>query len=473
MSERRTPQANRQTSWISPPPGLKSRADWIASLDRKTAKAFWDGLSPNAVLSALWTFELWSRPDHQDPPPGDWRTWVVLGGRGSGKTRAGAEWIRRQVEGAGPKDPGRSSRIALIAETVDQARDVMVLGESGLLSVTPPDRRPLFQVSRRRLIWPNGAEAQLFSAKDPESLRGPQFDAAWCDELGKWRRAQAAWDMLQFGLRLGERPQQVVTTTPRRNATLIELLQSSSTVRTSAPTRENAANLADGFLRQVEDRYGGTMLGRQELDGELLLDPPNALWNREDIEAARVKAAPGLDRIVVAVDPPATSHAGSDACGIVVVGAQFDGDERNARAFVLEDLSVQGASPQAWAERAVSAYQRLRADRIVAEVNQGGDMVEAVLRQVDPTVAYRAVRATRGKRLRAEPVAALYEQGRVSHVGSMAKLEDQMCGFARDGSSSAMTPLSTDRSPDRVDALVWAITDVLLTRGPAPRVRRL
>lgn len=430
-------------------------------------------MSVNALLSAPWLFELWGRVGHQLPPPGDWTAWLVLGGRGSGKTRAGAEWVRSQVEGATPLSPGAARRLALVAETVDQARDVMVLGESGLLAVTPPDRRPDFHVSRRRLLWPNGAQAQLFSAKDPESLRGPQFDAAWADELGKWRHAQAAWDMLQFGLRLGARPRQVVTTTPRRNPTLIALLDDPATVTTRAPTRENAAFLAPGFLRQIERRYAGATLGRQELDGELLLDPPGALWTRKTLDAARVGEAPGLDRLVVAVDPPASAHARSDACGIIAAGARLDGDPQDWRAFVLEDLSVEGASPRAWAERAVSAYRRLRADRIVAEVNQGGDMVEAVIRQVDPTVAFHAVRARRGKLLRAEPVAALYEQGRVAHVGAMPKLEDQMCAFTRFRSGSVATPGERARSPDRVDALVWAITDLMLTVAPAPQVRGL
>ncbi len=394
----------------------------------------------------------------------------MLGGRGSGKTRTGAEWVRAQVEGPRPDSPGRCARVALVAETADQARDVMVLGDSGLLAVSPPDRRPVFQVSRRRLVWPNGAEAQLFSAADPESLRGPQFDAAWSDELGKWRRAREAWDMLQFALRLGDHPRQVVTTTPRRNPVLFEILDAPDTAVTSAPTRANAANLAGSFLRAVERRYGDTWLGRQELDGAVLRDPPGGLWTRDLIESARCARAPALDRVVVAVDPPATARARSDACGIVVAGVA--GDEPDDRtAYVLADLSVEGATPAAWAARAAAGYAQFRADRLVAEVNQGGDMVETLIRQTAPDIAYRAVRATRGKRVRAEPVAALYEQGRVRHVGRCDRLEDQMCAFARDG----RRPLGPGdgRSPDRVDALVWALTDLMLSADLAPQLRRL
>ncbi len=446
------------------------------------------------MRAAPWLFELWGRADHQLEPPSTpdnapWSTWAILGGRGSGKTRAGAEWVRAQVEGAKPDDPGRCRRVALLAETADQARDVMVLGESGLLAVTPPDRRPAFQVSRRRLVWPNGAEAHLFSASDPESLRGPQFDLAWSDELAKWRRAEAAWDMLQFGLRLddlqGGRPRQIVTTTPRRNPTLLRILEDPSTTATTAPTRANAANLAADFLARVERRYCGATLGRQELDGELILDPPGGLWPRALIDAARAgyetdKAGQGsrpqndrqnYDRIVVAVDPPITAHQGSDACGIIVAGVRIGESWEDRRAAVLADCSVQGASPNAWAARAASAYRQFQADRLVAEVNQGGDLVETVIRQTDPAIAFRAVRATRGKRVRAEPIAALYEQHRITHASGLDLLEDQMCALTRFESRALATPGQSRRSPDRVDALVWALTDLMLTPAPVtPRV---
>ena len=364
---------------ISPPRGRSCAADWLASLPPPRRNQLIRSLSPNALLAAPWLFELWGRADHQlEPPaaPGDapWSTWAILGGRGSGKTRAGAEWVRAQVEGATPEAPGRCRRVALLAETADQARDVMVLGESGLLAVTPPDRRPLFQVSRRRLVWPNGAEAHLFSASDPEALRGPQFDLAWSDELAKWRRAEAAWDMLQFGLRLddldGGRPRQIVTTTPRRNPTLLRILEDPATAATTAPTRANAANLAADFLERVERRYRGATLGRQELDGELILDPPGGLWTRALIDAARAGyqperagqrqawqrqagqeqtgqgRRPSYDRIVVAVDPPVTAHQGSDACGIIVAGVHLGESWEDRRAAVLADCSVRGASPK-------------------------------------------------------------------------------------------------------------------------------
>lgn len=449
-------------------------------MPRKRVEELIDGLSANALAAAPWIFELWGRVDHQLAPSTSadeidgapdcqtpWSVWVVLGGRGSGKTRAGSEWVRSQVEGARPEDPGRCRRVALVAETADQARDVMVLGESGLLAVTPPDRRPIFQSTRRRLLWPNGAQAHLFSAADPESLRGPQFDAAWSDELGKWRRAQAAWDMLQLGLRLGEHARQIVTTTPRRNATLFQILEDPATVTTTAATSANRAFLAPDFLDRATRQYGGTALGRQELEGRLLFDAPGALWRWDDIAAARALEAPPLDRVVVAVDPPATSHAGSDACGIIVAAAAQNAAPSDRRAVVLADVTVQGARPQEWAERVVAAYREHSADRIVAEVNQGGDLVESVLRQVDPSVAFRAVRATRGKRARAEPIAALYEQRRVAHGPGLDALEEEMCAFSRIESAAG-------RSPDRVDALVWALTELMLEgAGARPRVRRL
>ena len=414
-----------------------------------------------------WDWRIWARPQ-QLPPGGDWSTWLVMGGRGSGKTRAGAEWVRAQVEGATPTAPGPCRRIALIGETADQARDVMVLGESGLIAVTPPDRRPIFHVSRRHLTWPNGAEAHLFSASDPESLRGPQFDAAWCDELAKWKRTQEAWDMLQFGLRLGDNPRTVVTTTPRPNPALIALVNDPATATTRMPTRDNAANLAPTFLKQIETRYGNRDLGRQELQGELLEEVEGALWTRAQIEEAQIESAPPLDRIVVAVDPPVTSRKGSDACGIIVAGVTM-GEEPTAT--VLADWSVQGVAPERWAARAVAAFHFHKADRLLAEVNQGGDMVESIIRQIDPNISFKAVRATRGKAVRAEPVSALYGNHRVKHLNSatrpLTQLEDQMCAF---------TPgifRGDTKSPDRVDALVWAVTELMLVRRSEPRIRVL
>lgn len=413
-------------------------------------------------------FEFWAM-SHQLPPPGDWRSWVVIGGRGAGKTRAGAEWVRHQVEGARPGDPGRAMRVALVGETYDQVRDVMVRGDSGILHCSPPDRRPQWRASERRLVWPNGAEAQAFSASDPDGLRGPQFDAAWVDELAKWDKPEETWDMLQFSLRLGPLPQACVTTTPRSIPMLRKILELPSTVSTHAPTEANRANLARSFLTEVRARYAGSRMGRQELDGEILTEIEGAYWNSALLDGHRVRTAPALDRVVVAIDPAVTRGRNSDACGIVVAGAQLSGPPQDWRAYVLADCTVQGKSPRGWAEAAVAAVHAHEAERLVAEVNQGGQLVEEVIRQVDALVPYRAVHASRGKAARAEPVAALYEQGRVLHVGAFAELEEQMC---------LMTALGYqgDGSPDRVDALVWAIHDLMIAPAASyrqPRARMI
>ncbi|MEM0935064.1 MAG: terminase family protein [Pseudomonadota bacterium] len=400
-----------------------------------------------------WIFEIWALP-HQVPPAGEWRTWIVMGGRGAGKTRAGAEWVRSVVEGAEPGDPGQLREIALVGETMDQAREVMVFGKSGILACSPPDRRPQWQATRKRLVWPNGASAQLLSAHDPESFRGPQFDGAWVDELAKWPKAEDAWDMLQFGLRLGEAPRACVTTTPRNCKVLKRLLASKSTVVTHAASEANGLNLAPGFLEEMRGRYGGTRLGRQELDGVLLEDAEGALWKTQMLAEAGRTEAPRLDRVVVAVDPPASGKRTSDMCGIIVAGAQMTGPPQDWIAWVLEDASVAGASPSAWAHAAVQAVDRHHASRLVAEVNQGGDMVKQVLDQFDPTLPYRPVHATRSKVQRAEPVAALYEQGRVRHLPGLHALEEQMCQMTLQGFEGS-------GSPDRVDALVWALTELM------------
>lgn len=423
---------------------------------------FLGGLSENALLALPWLFEFWALP-HQLPPRGAWKTWVIMGGRGAGKTRAGAEWVRAEVEGAGPEDAGRSRRVALVGETVEQVREVMVLGESGILACSPPDRRPEWQATRAQLLWPNGAVAQVFSAHDPERLRGPQFDAAWADELGKWKKGGEAWDQLQFALRLGKSPRTVVTTTPRNVAVLKAILKNPSTVVTHAPTEANRAYLAESFLAEVEARYGGTRIGRQELEGVLVEDEEGALWTAAMLERAGVDEIPVLSRVVVAVDPPVTATKQSDACGIVVVGADTRGEPRDWRAVVLEDASVRGASPEGWARAALAAMERHGADRLVAEVNQGGDLVERVVRMLDPSVPFRAVHATRSKMLRAEPVAALYEQGRVAHVRGLQALEEQMCQMTAAGWRGR-------GSPDRLDALVWALTELMV--NPAGKVGR-
>jgi len=447
---------------------MRSGAAWLASATQETVDGFVGGLSDQALLALPWMFEFWALP-HQLPPEGAWKTWVIMGGRGAGKTRAGAEWVRAEVEGARPADPGRSGRVALVGETVDQVREVMVFGESGILACSPPDRRPEWEAGRKRLVWPNGAVAQVYSAHDPDSLRGPQFDAAWVDELAKWKKAEEAWDQLQFALRLGENPRQVVTTTPQNVAVPKAILKNPSTVITHAPTEANRAYLAASFLDEVTARYAGTRQGRQELEGLLVEDVEGGLWTTAMLEAGRVSEPGRLSRIVVAIDPPVTGHKGSDECGIVVVGALTEGSPGDWHAVVLEDASVQGASPKEWAEIAVAAFHRHGADRLVAEVNQGGAMVEATIRMIDPLIPYRGVSATRSKGSRAEPVAALYEQGRVRHMRGLAGLEDQMCRMTRQGYQGK-------GSPDRVDALVWALTDLIVDRvrpGGMPRMRTI
>jgi phage terminase large subunit-like protein len=460
--------APEDLSLTLPPRALKSGAGWLASVTPQIVDAFLEGLSENALLALPWMFEFWALP-HQLAPEGAWKSWVIMGGRGAGKTRAGSEWVRAEVEGAGPLDPGRAKRVALVGETLEQVRDVMVFGDSGIIACSPPDRRPQWEATRHRLIWPNGATAQAYSAHNSEALRGPQFDAAWVDELAKWKNGQEAWDMLQFALRLGENPRQVVTTTPRNVGVLKAILKNPSTVVTHAPTEANRAYLAASFLEEVERRYAGTSLGRQELEGVLIEEVEGALWRLADLEKARVTEIPVMDRVVVAVDPPVTGHAGSDECGILVVGAVTKGPPQDWRAYVLQDASVKAASPDTWARAAIAAADRHGAERVVAEVNQGGDMVESIIRSIAPMVSYRAVRATRGKITRAEPIAALYEQGRVRHLPGLGALEDQMCQMALQGYLGK-------GSPDRVDALVWALTDLMLdgaAKWQNPTVRSL
>lgn len=431
---------------------LDEAAYWNAAADEMA------GMPSAALARAMPPWAEVARAE-QLPPGGDWRQWLMIGGRGSGKTRAGAEWIGAMAMGTAPLAAKAHGRIALVAETLGDAREVMVEGESGLRAISLPPR-PIFEASRRRLVFPNGAIAQIFSSEDPDSLRGYQFDAAWGDELAKWRHAEACFDNLQLALRLGDRPRVLLTTTPRPIPILKRLLKEGSTAVTHMRTAENAENLAGGFLAAMEARYGGSRLGRQELDGEMIEARTDALFDRAAIDRQRVRAAPAMRRIVVAVDPPATATKRSDACGIVAAGVAEDG-----QIYILSDGSLEAAKPADWARAAVRLFERLEADRIVAEVNQGGDMVEAVIRTISPTVPIRSVRATRGKWTRAEPVAALYEQGRVRHAGSFPALEDEMADFGPDG-------LSNGRSPDRLDAMVWAVT-ALSTAQAEPRVRGL
>ena len=404
-----------------------------------------------AAMARDWRF---LAREQQWPPEGAWRQWLMLGGRGSGKTRAGAEWIEAFAR-AHPE-----ARIALVGETYSDVREVMIEGPAGLLAVgSARHPSPRHEPSRRRIVWPNGAQALAFSSEDPEALRGPQFHAAWCDELAKWRNAEATWDMLQFGLRLGDDPRQVVTTTPRAVPLLERLIEDAETTTTRMRTRDNAGNLAASFLRSVERRYGGSALGRQELGGEMLAAREDALWTRATLDASRLSCPPPLGRTVVAVDPAVTGRRTSDATGIVVAAKAEDG-----RVVVLRDCTVRGRSPAAWAARVADLWREHAADCVIAEVNQGGDMVADLIRAADPDVPVRPVRATRSKWTRAEPVAALYERGRVAHLGTHRELEDEMVRFGPDG-------LDGGRSPDRVDALVWAVTALALGERAAPRVR--
>lgn len=426
----------------------------LASLSETDRKEVLAGITEEQAQSLLDDWKFWGRPEQQTPP-GGWSIWLILAGRGFGKTRAGAEWVRSIACGPSPMAAGSANRIALIAETAADARDVLVEGESGILSVHPKAFRPLYEPSKRRLTWPNGATATLFNAVEPDQLRGPQFDAAWSDELAKWRYAQETWDNLQFGMRLGSDPRQIITTTPRPIKTLKDIIAEPGVMVTRGSTYDNASNLAPKFLKRIEDRYGGTRLGRQEIDAEVLDDSPDSLWRRAKIDELRIKSGqplPDMKRIVVAIDP--ASEGGGDGeqgrgaeTGIIVAGIGVDG-----RGYVLEDCTC-AEGPNGWAKRAVAAYDYHDADLIVAEKNQGGAMVEAVIRSVRPTIKVLPVLATRGKVTRAEPISALYEQGRVSHCGSFPELEDQMVVFTPFGIEGGTTG-------DRVDALVWALTQL-------------
>ncbi len=429
-------------------------ADAIARLPETEFERALRAITPAlaARLARFWPF--WAR-DGQMPPAGEWRTWLVMAGRGFGKTRMGAEWVRSQAERDG------SLRIALIGATLGEARAVMVEGESGLLAIAGEEERPEWEPSLRRLRWESGAQAFLYSGNDPDSLRGPQHHIAWCDEIAKWAHGAETWQNLELGLRLGSDPRAIATTTPRPVPLVRMLAERGDTALTRGRTRDNAGHLPPAFLGAMEAEYGGTRIGRQELDGELIADAAGTLWPRALIERARVRAAPAaFDRIVIGVDPPAGA-AGGDACGIVAVGRGTDG-----AAYVIEDCSVAGASPEGWALAVAEAAGRHKADRVVAEKNMGGAMVESVLRAAQRSLPLRLVSATRGKVVRAEPVAALYERGRAFHVGAFPALEDEMAGLIMGGGYEG-----PGRSPDRADALVWAMTELML--GRAPKVARV
>lgn len=360
----------------------------------------------------------------------------------------GSEWIRKLAHDY----PG--CRIALVAETAADARDVMIKGDSGLLSVDPTLSEDSWSPTNRCLTWPNGSKAYTYNGTTPDQLRGPQHHFAWVDELAKFEYMQDAWDQLQFGLRLGEHPKCLVTTTPRPLPLIKKLVDDADTVVTRGATLDNQANLARSTVKQLYERYSGTRLGRQELDGEILGDIPGALWSRELIDSARVKEIPeDLERVFVAVDPATSSDEGADEHGIVVVAIARN-SEGYAHGYVLEDATCKG-TPEDWAKQVVRMYRKWEADKVIAEKNQGGEMVSSVLRAQDRTLPIKLVHATRGKVVRAEPISALYEQGRIHHVGSHDLLEDQMCTFSVDQVRNSSTG-----SPDRVDALVWGLTEL-------------
>ena len=407
-----------------------------------------------AELETNWSW--WRRGD-QCPPEGDWHVWMLLAGRGFGKTRTGAEWVRGYAEA----HPG--ARIALVAASLHEGRQVMIEGESGLLAIAPDRDRPDYESSLRRLSWANGAVATLYSAAEPESLRGPEHSAAWCDEIAKWPQGEAAWDNLMLTMRIGGTPRVVATTTPRGVPLVRRLIDEKGVATTGGSTGNNRHNLSPQWLATMDRLYGGTRLGRQELGGELLEDVEGALWTRALVERCRVDADATAKpvRVVIGVDPPATANG--DACGIVVA-VQL----RDERVAVVEDASVENPPPHVWAQAVASAAARWGADRVVAERNMGGDMVENTLRQADLTLPVVAVHASAGKARRAEPVAIAYERGRVVHAGVFAALEDQLCGLQVGGGYAG-----PGRSPDRADACVWALAALLegMKKGREPGVR--
>jgi predicted phage terminase large subunit-like protein len=420
-----------------------SLVDRLAALPPEDRRAIFSELPDDVCAQALYTWELWARPD-QLPPPGEWRVWLLRSGRGAGKTRTGAEWVRKHIEA------GTYRRVALVGRTWADVRDVMVEGESGILAVSKPWVYPAYEPSRRRLVWPNGAIAKLYSAEEPDLLRGPQHDAAWCDELASWR-APETWDNLMMGLRLGTDPRCVVTTTPRPTKLIRTLIAKKTTVETRASTYANRANLAAAFFDDIVSVYEGTRLGRQEIYGELLEDVPGALWSHARIDEARLSEAPrNLTRVVVAVDPAVSSGENSDETGICVVAL---GEDKHG--YVLADRSGR-YSPHRWGELVIKLYHDYEANHVVAEGNNGGEIVKDLLQAIDSGVPVRMVHASRGKFVRAEPISSLYEQGRVHHVGSFPELEDQMASFTPD------LDRTTQGSPDRVDALVWGLSEVML-----------
>ncbi len=425
------------------------RCRWFAHQPREKKLEIIKTLSDEEALIFKYTWEAWARDKQlaQIEAPGyRWRNWIHLAGRGNGKTRTGAEWIRQQAES------NKIERMILVARTAADVRDTMVEGESGILAISPPWFAPKYEPSKRRLTWPNGSMAITFSADEPDALRGPQCARAWADERASWQYDQA-WDNLMMGMRLGEDPQCIVTTTPRPTKAIIELKKAKTSKVTVGVTYENRDNLAPSFLTEILRKYENTRLGRQEIYAEILEDIEGALWNYAMLERNRVVKAPELVRVVVGVDPSVTNNEDSDETGIIVTGLGVDG-----HAYVLADYTIKG-SPLEWATAVVTAYHLFHADRVVAEVNNGGDLVEQNVKLVDENISYKAVHASRGKITRAEPVVAIYEQGRAHHVGNLAKLEDEQC-----------TWLQGMKSPNRLDACVWTINELVLNSGTIPLV---
>ena len=443
--------------------------EWLRKAEEADIRRVVEAMSPDDARAFDSMFELWAH-ESQLPPIGDaWRVWLLMAGRGFGKTRAGAEWVHR----AAVSRPG--VRIALVGASIADARSVMVEGVSGLLKVAELRHCRLeWEPSLCRVAWSNGSEARLFSGDHADGLRGPEFDIAWCDELAKWREAEATWDNLQLALRRGLHPRVLVTTTPRPLPLLRRIREEPWTVTTSGRTADNV-NLDARFAELMHATYAGTRIGRQELDGELLEDVEGALWTREMIEGAWVlrdgtstSSVPpqdersSYDRILVGVDPPAGAGKGSDACGIIVAGS------RGEQLFVLEDASVQGLSPEGWASAVAMAAARWDAGLVVAEANNGGAMVESVLKAADSGLKVRLVHASRGKCARAEPIALRFEKKTAFLAGSFPELEAELCGMIMGGGYEG-----PGRSPDRADAMVWAMTALSESRSGVPRVRML
>lgn len=412
-------------------------------------------LPASEAYKLKYDYDFWARPT-QRLPKGQWRCWFMKGGRGSGKTWTGAKVTNKWAK--------NNPRILIIARTAYDARDTMIEGESGIMAQAPKQFRPVYEPSKRRLTWPNGAIALVRSADEPDSIRGPQFHKAWGDELAAWRYGRETWDNVMFALRLGDDPQIVVTSTPRPTKLVKDILKLPGTIVTTDSTYANVENLAQSWATDIINRYKGTRTGQQELDGRVLEDNPDALWNRTLLDKFRVSRTPDLDEIVVAVDPMVKDLTAADIrnegklessnehaeTGIVVVGRAGIKGDTEAHGYTLDDMSLQG-TPLEWATVVVTAYHKYQADRIVAEANQGGALVKANIHAVDPTIPVELVYASRGKRTRAEPVSTIFEQGRGHHMGAFAELEDQMCEW-----------VPGMPSPDRMDALVWGYTYLMV-----------